>query len=90
MNPAIEQTFGSRKEELTGEVLHGRMHQHLDGRPYPMAECPLVREFESGRTLRDRENLFFCRGGSLIGVAWSHSPSLRAGKSQVRRWWYAT
>src|ERR687895_311233 len=43
MNPAAEQTFGWRQEELFGEVLHDRMHHHYpDGRPYPISECPLV------------------------------------------------
>ena len=59
MNPAAEQTFGWRQEELLGEVLHNRIHQHhLDGRPYPISECPLVRVFESGRTIRDHEDVF--------------------------------
>jgi PAS domain S-box-containing protein len=81
MNPAAEQTFGWRQEELLGEVLHNRIHQHhLDGRPYPISECPLVRVFESGRTIRDHEDVFFRRDGSPIDVACSHSPIIVDGK----------
>jgi PAS domain S-box-containing protein len=81
MNPAAEQTFGWRQEELLGEVLHDKMHHHYpDGRPYPIAECPLVRVFESGQTLRDYEDVFFRSDGSPIDVACSHAPIVVDGK----------
>src|SRR5215217_3147535 len=81
MNPAAEETFGWRREELLGEVLHDRMHHHHpDGRPYPMSECPLVKVFESGRTLRDHEDVFFRRDGSAVDVACSHAPIVVDGR----------
>ncbi|MDP8952198.1 MAG: PAS domain S-box protein [Actinomycetota bacterium] len=82
MNPAAEQTFGWRQEELLGEVLHARIHHHYpDGRPYPVSECPLVRVFESGQTLRDHEDLFFHRDGSPVPVACSLAPIVVDGKT---------
>ena len=81
MNSAAEQTFGWRQEELLGEVLHDKMHHHHpDGRPYPVSECPLVRVFESGQTLRDHEDVFFARDGSPIDVACSLAPIVVEGK----------
>jgi PAS domain S-box-containing protein len=81
MNPAAEQTFGWGQEELLGEVLHDSMHHHHpDGRPYPISECPLVRVFESGRTLRDHEDVFFRKDGSPIEVACSHAPIVVDGR----------
>src|SRR5215203_5920023 len=80
MNPAAEETFGWRQEELLGEVLHDRMHHHPDGRPYPMSECPLIKVFESGQTLRDHEDVFFCRDGSAVDVACSHAPIVVDGR----------
>jgi PAS domain S-box-containing protein len=81
MNPAAEQTFGWSQEELLGEVLHDKMHHHYpDGRLYPISECPLVRVFESGQTLRDHEDLFFHRDGSAIDVACSHAPIVVDGR----------
>ena len=81
MNPASEETFGWRQEELLGEVLHDKMHHHHpDGRPYPVSECPLVRVFESGQTLRDHEDVFFARDGSPIDVACSLAPIVVEGK----------
>src|SRR5215217_3606693 len=80
INPAAEETFGWRQEELLGEVLHDRMHHHPDGRPYPMSECPLIKVFESGQTLRDHEDVFFCRDGSAVDVACSHAPIVVDGR----------
>src|SRR5215203_362778 len=80
MNPAAEETFGWRQEELLGEVLHDRMHHHPDGRPYPMSECPLIKVFESGQTLRDHEDVFFRRDGSVVDVACSHAPIVVDGR----------
>ena len=75
INPAAEETFGWRREELLGEVLHDRMHHHRpDGRPYPRSECPLLRIFESGQTLRDHEDVFFRKDGAPIDVACSLAP----------------
>src|SRR5919112_1036562 len=81
INPAAEETFGWRREELLGEVLHDRMHHHRpDGRPYPSSECPLLRVFESGQTLRDHEDVFFRRDGAPIDVACSLAPIVVEGK----------
>src|SRR5215210_4141942 len=81
MNPAAEQTFGWRQEELLEEVLHDRMHHHHpDGRAYPISECPLVRVFESGQALRDHEDRFFRRDGSPIDVSCSLAPIVVDGK----------
>src|SRR5215208_1607051 len=81
MNPAAEQTFGWRQEELLGEVLHDKMHHHYpDGRPYPMSECPLVKVFESGQTLREHEDVFFRKDGSPVEVACSHAPIVVDGR----------
>src|SRR5215204_5971509 len=81
MNPAAEETFGWRQEELLGEVLHDRMHHHHpDGRAYPISECPLVRVFESAQTLRDHEDVFFRRDGSPIDVSCSLAPIVVGGE----------
>src|SRR5215216_6408277 len=81
MNSAAEQTFGWRQEELLGEVLHDRMHHHYpDGRPYPISECPLVKVFESAQTLRDHEDVFFCKDGSPIDVSCSLAPIVVSGE----------
>jgi PAS domain S-box-containing protein len=80
-NPAAERTFGWRQAELLGRRLHDILHgRHPDGRPFPMADCPLAGVFVSGRTLHDHEDHFVHRDGAMVPVVCSSSPIFRDGK----------
>nr|WP_280842970.1 HWE histidine kinase domain-containing protein [Pararoseomonas baculiformis] len=83
MNPAAERMFGWRREEMLGELLHDRVHHHRpDGRPYPMAECPLGHVFATGETLHAHEDVFFRRDGSAIPVACSNAAIVTEGRTR--------
>ncbi len=74
-NPAAERTFGWSNEELSGKILHDLVHHHYpDGRPFPMAECPLGQVFQARVTLEKHEDVFFHRDGTSIHVACSNAP----------------
>jgi PAS domain S-box-containing protein len=80
-NPAAEQMFGWRREELRGEVLHDKLHHHYpDGRPYPRSECPIMHALATQRTLRDHEDLFFRKDGSTVDVSCSYAPFIVEGE----------
>ena len=80
-NAAAERTFGWLKHELVGHALHDMMHHHYpDGRPFPMAECPLGHVFSSRTRLEKHEEVFFHRNGDPIHVACSNAPILRDGQ----------
>lgn len=82
-NPAAEQLFGWKADDLRGEVLHEvTHHHHPDGRPYPAAECPLVGALRTGKVLRDHEDVFFRRDGSTVPVMCSNAP-IRSGDEIV-------
>lgn len=78
MNPAAEKTFGWKKEELLGKVLHDHVHYHKS-RGAKM-ECPLHSVFTSGLTLRDLEDQFHCKDGSRLNVSCSNAAIIIDGE----------
>lgn len=79
-NPAAEEMFGWRASELEGEKLHDIIHHHHpDGEPFPMSDCPLGKVFETGRSLKLHEDVFFHREGRQVPVACSNAAILRDG-----------
>ena len=80
-NPAAEQMFGWRREELRGEVLHDKLHHHYpNGRPYPRSECRIMHALVTQLTLRDHEDLFFRKDGSTVDVSCSYAPFIVEGE----------
>ncbi len=72
MNPAAEQTFGWKKEELTGKNLHDHVHSHRSRAA--RLDCPLHSIFTCGLNLRDLEDRFRCKDGSSLFVSCSNAP----------------
>jgi PAS domain S-box-containing protein len=80
-NPAAEQMFCWRREELLGEVLHDKLHHHYpDGRPYPRSECPIMDALATQRTLREHEDVFFRKDGSMVEISCSYAPFVVEGE----------
>lgn len=78
MNPAAEETFGWKRKELLGRVLHDHVHYHKT-RSARM-ECPLHSVFTSGLTLRDLEDQFHCKDGSRLDVSCSNAAIIVDGE----------
>jgi PAS domain S-box-containing protein len=75
LNSEAERVFGFTAEEMTGQVLHDKIHHHYpDGRPFPASECVMARVCETGETIRHYEDVFFRKDGSRVNV--SHSNAL--------------
>ncbi len=61
--------------ELLGRVSHPTIHyKHVDGSPFPDAECPMLRPRLTGETVRIDEDWFVRRDGSMVPVSYSSAP----------------
>jgi PAS domain S-box-containing protein len=78
INPAGEAILGWTKDELLGKKMHDvTHHKHPDGSPFPARECPVLQVMQKGIALREHEDVFISKAGSLVPVVFSASP-LRA------------
>ena len=75
-NAAAVSILGYATEgELIGRPSHATIHHsHPDGRPFPEAECPLLRPRQTGETVRVEQDWFVRRDGSFVPVAYSSAP----------------
>lgn len=69
MNPAAEAMTGFIFEEVNRHLLHDLIHHHhLDGRPYPLPECPIGRALPEKFDLVGHEDMFIRKSGALFPV----------------------
>jgi PAS domain S-box-containing protein len=65
----------SAESELIGRPSHATIHHsHPDGRPFPEADCPLLRPRQTGEPVRVDQDWFVRRDGSFVPVAYSSAP----------------
>jgi PAS domain S-box-containing protein len=63
------------ESELIGHPSHATIHHsYPDGRPFPEAECPLLRPRRTGEAVRIDQDWFVRRDGSFVPVAYSSAP----------------
>ena len=63
------------EDELIGRPSHATIHHsHPDGRPFPEADCPLLRPRTTGEPVRVEQDWFIRRDGSFVPVAYSSAP----------------
>jgi len=81
-NPALLAMTGYTAEELRSKPLHDLIHHHYpDGRPYPIAACPIDRALPENLDVRAHEDLFFRKDGTPFPVLCAASPIVKGGQS---------
>ena len=81
MNPEAEKLLGWSEAELLGREMHEVIHfQKADGTPLPEADCPVLRAISSGDTIRNEEDVFTRKDGTLFPVAIVATPLREAGQ----------
>jgi PAS domain S-box-containing protein len=75
MNPAAEEMTGFTFEEFRRQPLHTLIHHHhADGRPYPIADCPIHRAFHFSTVMRNHEDMFIRKDGTFFQVSCAINP----------------
>jgi PAS domain S-box-containing protein len=75
MNQATEDLLGWTRAELLGRPLHAMTHdRRTDGSPLPVQECPILRARRDGEMVRVEDDIFICRDGSELPVAYTAAP----------------
>ena len=86
VNPAGLAALGyDELDELRGRPGHDTIHYlHRDGSPYPAEECPMTRVRGMGVTVRESDDWFIRRDGSMISVSYTSTPiDLPGGQGAV-------
>lgn len=80
-NRAWLRMTGYSAAEIGSRPLHDLVHHHYpDGRPYPLAECPIDRALPENFEVRAHEDLFFRKDGSTFPVLCAASPIFHGGR----------
>ena len=80
INKAASEMLGYKPEEILGENVHELIHnKHSDGSPYPEAECPIYRAYQTGQGVRIDTEVFWRNDGTLFPVEYSSYPIIEEG-----------
>ena len=85
-NPAALAALGyERLDDLLGKPGHETIHyKHVDGSPFPIDECPMLRPRQTGETISVDEDWFVRRDGSMFPVEYTSAPlDLPSGRGAV-------
>ncbi|MEA2463922.1 MAG: hypothetical protein QOJ98_1669, partial [Acidobacteriota bacterium] len=75
MNPAAEEVTGFTLDEIRERPLHEVIHhQHADGAPYPIADCPIEHGREESIPLKDHREFFIRKDGTTFPVSCHLAP----------------
>lgn len=79
-NKAWLDMTGYTLEEFAARPLHDLVHHHHpDGRPFPLAECPIGCTLGKNMVVRGHEDVFFRKDGSAFPVACAATPVVQDG-----------
>jgi PAS domain S-box-containing protein len=79
LNPAASRMLGWNQDDLRGKPMHDTIHfQRADGTPVTADDCELLEVRTQGRAVRNDDDAFTRKDGSIFPVAYSSAP-LRSG-----------
>ncbi|MBA2628106.1 MAG: PAS domain S-box protein, partial [Gemmatimonadales bacterium] len=81
LNPAAERLLGWTRDEILGKPLHDTVHYlRPDGSPLPLEESPLGSVFTRAEPVRNHQDVFIRKDGTMVPVVCSNAPIVRDGR----------
>ncbi len=81
MNRFASAMLGFTAEECIGQDIHHLIHHHReDGRPYPLAECPIYQTTRSGKGAWIQNEVAWRKDGTPIPVEYATQPVILDGQ----------
>ncbi|MBI5165901.1 MAG: response regulator [Magnetospirillum sp.] len=81
VNPAFCAMVGFTADELIGRNIHPLVHHtHADGRPYPTAECRIIRIVRTGIGRRVADEVMWRKDGTAVPVEYGAYPQISDGR----------
>ena len=82
LNAAGAKMLGLDADEAVGKDMHALTHHHrLDGSPYPVAECPILGAFTTGKGCEVTGEVFFRGDGTPFPVDYAAAPIKEGSRS---------
>jgi PAS domain S-box-containing protein len=79
-NAAAQRLLGWKEIDLLGHPMHETLHfERLDGAPYPVEECPILKKRATAEVLRVDRDVFIRNDGTRLPVSFSSSPLQSGG-----------
>ena len=76
INPAGQALLGWDADELHGRLMHETIHHsYPDGSSFASADCRLHQALELGTAGQELDDVFWCKDGSALEVAYTFNPS---------------
>lgn len=81
VNEAAVRILGWKEDEVIGASLHDlHHHTHLDGRHYPVTECPIYAALKDGEVHQIDDEVFWHSDGYAVPVEYVSTPIWENGK----------
>ena len=82
MNPSAEHTTGYTLDEINGQEIHSVLHYtHPDGVQYHPENCPVLVALKGMQRVKDQEDNFIRKDGSVFPISFSLAPLEQEGQS---------
>ena len=80
INPAAAKMLGYTAEEMHGKDIHNLIHHsHADGTQHSRTNCPILLGLRRREGVRIRDDVFWCKDGTIIPVEYIASPLIDEG-----------